>query len=141
MIYEIKPTTQFKKDVKAIKKRGYDLSLIHIFPPASLPKTAFQILKRAFQKLTLASSFRKWQKSLLHRASFASHVQKSRISYYPVSYTHLVGAAEQLALEPLLRKTVRTPAGRRVVIAAAAVVDPRVVAQNHAALTLSLIHI
>lgn len=28
MIYEIKPTTQFKKDVKAIKKRGYDLRLL-----------------------------------------------------------------------------------------------------------------
>lgn len=28
MTYNLKPTTQFKKDVKLCKKRGYDLSLL-----------------------------------------------------------------------------------------------------------------
>lgn len=28
MIYEIKPTNQFKKDLKAIQKRGYDLDAL-----------------------------------------------------------------------------------------------------------------
>lgn len=28
MIYQIKPTTQFKKDLKTVKRRGYDLCLL-----------------------------------------------------------------------------------------------------------------
>lgn len=28
MIYNLRPSTQFKKDLKAIKKRGYDLRLL-----------------------------------------------------------------------------------------------------------------
>lgn len=28
MMYELKPTTQFKKDLKLVKKRGYDLNLL-----------------------------------------------------------------------------------------------------------------
>ncbi len=28
MIYEVKPTTKFAKDLKKIKKRGYDISLL-----------------------------------------------------------------------------------------------------------------
>lgn len=28
MIYNIKPTTQFKKDLKTVKKRGYNLELL-----------------------------------------------------------------------------------------------------------------
>ena len=28
MIYEVKPTTKFTKDLKKVKKRGYDISLL-----------------------------------------------------------------------------------------------------------------